>query len=174
MVFFWYFISLKFLYSEKLYLAGWWGCMPLIPALGRQRQEDFWVWGQPGLQSEFQDSQGYTEKPCLEKPKTKNYIYIIHMHIYYTCFVCVCVWGDTTCTFVAWISHIHISGTSDNIKLVLHMLRVLMYVPLMHNPIYIPTPKPRYTHTHIQRDTLSLSHTHRHMFSSLFITTGIF
>jgi hypothetical protein len=22
---------------------------------------------QPGLQSEFQDSQGYTEKPCLEK-----------------------------------------------------------------------------------------------------------
>jgi hypothetical protein len=23
------------------------------------------------LQSEFQDSQGYTEKPCLEKPKPK-------------------------------------------------------------------------------------------------------
>jgi hypothetical protein len=23
--------------------------------------------GQPGLQSEFQDHQGYTEKPCLEK-----------------------------------------------------------------------------------------------------------
>jgi hypothetical protein len=30
------------------------------------------VRGQPGLQSEFQDSQGYTEKPCLEKQKTKN------------------------------------------------------------------------------------------------------
>ena len=42
--------------------------MPLIPALGRQRQADFWVRGQPGLQSEFQDSQGYREKPCLEKP----------------------------------------------------------------------------------------------------------
>jgi hypothetical protein len=41
--------------------------MPLISALGRQRQVDFWVRGQPGLQSEFQDSQGYTEKPCLEK-----------------------------------------------------------------------------------------------------------
>jgi hypothetical protein len=27
---------------------------------------------QPGLQSEFQDSQGYTEKPCLEKQKTKT------------------------------------------------------------------------------------------------------
>jgi hypothetical protein len=46
--------------------------MPLIPALGRQRQADFWVRGQPGLQSEFQDSQGYTEKPCLEEPKRKK------------------------------------------------------------------------------------------------------
>jgi hypothetical protein len=27
--------------------------------------------GQPGLQSEFQDSQGYTEKPYLEKTKKK-------------------------------------------------------------------------------------------------------
>jgi hypothetical protein len=27
---------------------------------------------QPVLQSEFQDSQGYTEKPCLEKPKEKK------------------------------------------------------------------------------------------------------
>jgi hypothetical protein len=48
---------------------AWW-LMPLIPALGRQRQVDFWVRGQPGLQSELQDSQGYTEKPCL-KTKTK-------------------------------------------------------------------------------------------------------
>jgi hypothetical protein len=30
------------------------------------------VLGQPGLQSEFQDSQTYTEKPCLEKPKKKK------------------------------------------------------------------------------------------------------
>ena len=45
--------------------------MPLIPALGRQRQVDFWVRGQPGLQSEFQDSQGYTEKLCLKKKKKK-------------------------------------------------------------------------------------------------------
>jgi hypothetical protein len=49
--------------------AGQWWRMPLIPTLGRQRQVDFWVQGQPGLQSEFQDSQGYTEKPCLEKTK---------------------------------------------------------------------------------------------------------
>jgi hypothetical protein len=36
------------------------------------READFWVWGQPGLQSEFQDSPGYKEKPCLKKKKTKN------------------------------------------------------------------------------------------------------
>ena len=30
---------------------------------------DFQVRGQPGLQSEFQVSQGYTEKSCLKKKK---------------------------------------------------------------------------------------------------------
>jgi hypothetical protein len=50
---------------------AWW-CMPLIPAFRRQRQADFWVWGQLGLQCEFQNSQGYTEKPCLEKQKPKQ------------------------------------------------------------------------------------------------------
>jgi hypothetical protein len=30
------------------------------------------VRGQPGLQSESQDSQGYTEKPCLGKKKKKK------------------------------------------------------------------------------------------------------
>jgi hypothetical protein len=45
---------------------------PLIPALGRQRQADFRVLVQPGLQSEFQDSQDYTEKPCLEKQTKKT------------------------------------------------------------------------------------------------------
>jgi hypothetical protein len=49
----------------------WWRT-PLIPALWRQRQADIWVQGQPGLQSEFQDSQGYTEKPCLKKPKKEK------------------------------------------------------------------------------------------------------
>jgi hypothetical protein len=50
--------------------------MPLIPAIGRQKQADFWVRGQPGLQSEFQDSQDYTEKPCLEKPKKKMFLLV--------------------------------------------------------------------------------------------------
>jgi hypothetical protein len=43
-----------------------------IPALGRQRQVDLRVRGQPVLQSEFQDSQSYTEKPCLKTNKQTN------------------------------------------------------------------------------------------------------
>ena len=39
------------------------------PSTWEARQADFCVRGQPGLQNELQDSQGYTEKPCIEKPK---------------------------------------------------------------------------------------------------------
>jgi hypothetical protein len=49
-------------------IARRWWLTPLIPALRKQRQVDLQVQGQPGLQSEFQGSQGYTEKPCFEKP----------------------------------------------------------------------------------------------------------
>ena len=35
-------------------------------------QAGLWVQGQPSLQMEFQDSQGYTEKPCVGE-KTKQY-----------------------------------------------------------------------------------------------------
>ena len=42
------------------------------PSTQEAEQADLWVQGQPGLQSEFQDSQDYTEKPCLEKPKPKQ------------------------------------------------------------------------------------------------------
>jgi hypothetical protein len=53
---------------EILMTVGQWWHMPSIPALRRQRQVDFWVRGQPGgLQSEFQDKQGYREKPFLKK-----------------------------------------------------------------------------------------------------------
>ena len=33
---------------------------------------DFWVQGQPDLQSEFQDSKDYTEKPYLGKNNNNN------------------------------------------------------------------------------------------------------
>jgi hypothetical protein len=46
----------------------WWQT-PLIPALRRQRLVDFRVRGQPGLQSEFQDSQG---KPVSTKNNNIN------------------------------------------------------------------------------------------------------
>ena len=45
---------------------SWW-CTSLIPTVG-----SLWVWGQPGLQSEFQDSQSYTEKTCLKKNARKK------------------------------------------------------------------------------------------------------
>jgi len=35
-----------------------------FPALGRQRQVDLKVQGQPGLQIDFRDNQSYKEKPC--------------------------------------------------------------------------------------------------------------
>jgi hypothetical protein len=46
--------------------------MPLILALGRQRQVDFRVRGQPGLQSEFQDSQAIQRNPVSKNKKNKN------------------------------------------------------------------------------------------------------
>jgi hypothetical protein len=42
------------------------GCVRVSWRWLSDQQADFSVRGQPGLQSEFQDSQGYTEKPCLE------------------------------------------------------------------------------------------------------------
>jgi hypothetical protein len=59
----------KWKHYRNVYFCWAWWRTPLIPPLGRQRQADFWVRGQPGLWSEFQESQGYTEKPCLKKPK---------------------------------------------------------------------------------------------------------
>ena len=60
------------------------------PNTWRQKQADFWVWGQPGLQSDFQDIQGYTEKPYIkkqqqqQKQKQKRFIYLFILCIEYT------------------------------------------------------------------------------------------
>ena len=54
-------------------VARQWWLLPLIPEFGRQRQVDFLIQGQPGLQRELQDSQRNTEKPSLQKlKKTKQ------------------------------------------------------------------------------------------------------
>jgi hypothetical protein len=53
-------------------LAGQRWHTPLMPALERQRQADFWIRGQPGLQSEFQDSQDYIEKETLSGKNLKK------------------------------------------------------------------------------------------------------
>jgi hypothetical protein len=52
--------------------------MPLVLVLGRQRQVDHCEFEASLV---CQDSQGYTEKPCLEKEKEKKYIHI-HTYIY--------------------------------------------------------------------------------------------
>ena len=65
------FFDSRFKDKKTLFGRAWW-CTLLILALGRQRQANFWVRGQPGLQSEFQDSQDYAEKPCLEKNKKQT------------------------------------------------------------------------------------------------------
>jgi hypothetical protein len=58
---------------------------PLISALRRQKQADFWVRGQLSLQSKFQGSQGYTEKPCLKKPNNNNNYYYYYYYISLLC-----------------------------------------------------------------------------------------
>lgn len=48
-------------------LACQWWYTPLIPGFGSHIQMDIWVWGQFGLESDFQKSQSYKEKLCLWK-----------------------------------------------------------------------------------------------------------
>ena len=55
--------NLLYTYIKLTVLSRAWWRTPLIPALGRQRQADFWVRGLPGLQSESQDSQSYSAEP---------------------------------------------------------------------------------------------------------------
>lgn len=54
----------------KVRWAGW--CMSLIPEIGQKLAELCCIPGQPGLLSEFEDSQGcHKEKPSLEEPEKK-------------------------------------------------------------------------------------------------------
>jgi hypothetical protein len=53
-------------------LSYWFNNMPIITIRVGSKTVISKAQGQPGLQNDFQDSQGYTEKPCLEKPKNKQ------------------------------------------------------------------------------------------------------
>lgn len=55
---------------------------PLTPALETQRQVDLcWVWGQPGVYSEFRDSQGYVETISQKNIFLKIlYVYVVCEH----------------------------------------------------------------------------------------------
>jgi hypothetical protein len=91
-------VQMAFIEAFKFYYyrRAWWH-MPLIPALRRQRQVDFWVRGQPGLQSEFQDSQNYKEKPCLGKKKLLlSHMYTWCMYVRYHPIACMCEGHRTT------------------------------------------------------------------------------
>jgi hypothetical protein len=60
-----YMFNSKRKFKKKKSSQMWWH-MSLIPALGRQRQGDLHEFE---VCPEFQDSQGYTERSCLIKPK---------------------------------------------------------------------------------------------------------
>lgn len=53
--------------NMKMFASG--GTRLFLLAPRRQRQAYLYIQGQPALQSEFQDSQDYAEKPCLAKQK---------------------------------------------------------------------------------------------------------
>jgi hypothetical protein len=63
-------------YLEKQNKAWQWWCMPLIPALGRQRQADFFVRGQPDLQSWVPGQPGLHRETLSQKNQNNKRIYM--------------------------------------------------------------------------------------------------
>ena len=66
------------------------GHEPLTPPLRRQRQVDLWVWGQPGLQSDFSRTVRATQRiPVLnmimfpQPPKNQNIMNHANIHVYF-------------------------------------------------------------------------------------------
>ena len=54
---------------------GQWWHTPLVPALGTWKVEA--SRSLPSQQSEFQDSQGYTEKPCLGDGEAQSHLNLL-------------------------------------------------------------------------------------------------
>lgn len=78
----------------------------MIPAFRKERQEDICELEASLVCIEFQDSQGYTVRPCL-KTTTKIYLLVFHMH---ECFLPACMDGHRVYALVTenrkrcWIS----------------------------------------------------------------------
>ena len=66
--------------------------------LRRQKKVNLWIWGQPGLQSKFHDSQGYIDRLCFKnKPTTTTPQTHPKLNRQTNCmcvcvYVCMCVW----------------------------------------------------------------------------------
>ena len=80
-------ISSSFIWYKNNYRKQW--CRPLFPALGRQRQVDFWVQGQPGLYREtlsWKTKQNNNNKKNRELTRNES----IYLFIYL--FVCLFIY----------------------------------------------------------------------------------
>jgi hypothetical protein len=93
------------------------------------------------LQSEFQDSQGYTEKPCLEK-QNKTILELSNMHLCMHARTCIHTHMHT-CTQTYAKAHTTHMGT------------------------YIPMHTHTYTYMHTCTQTCAKVHTHAHMHTDM-------
>ena len=73
---------------------------------------DLCVPGQPGLQREIQDSQGYIDKPCLKRTKTKQKLKSLFKNISVLAARC----GDI-CNPSIWEAEARESGVQGHIQL---------------------------------------------------------
>ena len=89
---------------------------------------DLRVQGQPGLHNEFQDSQGYTEKPCLE---TLKKIFLNVACIGGWCYACMCVCVKGARASAAGAAgivscHIGVGPLEEQPVLALHSLKLIL------------------------------------------------
>jgi hypothetical protein len=108
-------------------LARYWWCTVLIPGLGRQRKADLLSSTPTCLQSEFQDSQSYTEKPWHKNKQTNQKTntkerHILNVFSHFWMLICVLMHKTTyiyTYVLCKWI-YVH--------TYVCVYMRVYMYI----------------------------------------------